>query len=189
MEIQLIQNKIYELRGMRVMLDFDLAQLYDVENRTLKQTVKRNIERFPSDFMFQLTKQEWTEVITICDNLPENAKFSPATPFAFTQEGIAMLSGVLRSSLAIQVNISIMRAFVVIRQAVLSTTSTTKDIEILKLQIRELYEDIGSLNKDHEVYEQQFDDIYLALTELASKEKAIGTEFKEIGYDAEWRKK
>jgi hypothetical protein len=86
MELQLIQSKIYELRGLKVMLDFDLSALYVVENRILKQTVKRNVERFPSDFMFQLTKAEWLELIANCDNLPENAKFSPVTPYAFTQE-------------------------------------------------------------------------------------------------------
>jgi hypothetical protein len=74
MELQLIQNKIYVLRGIRVMLDFDLALLYRVENRRLKEQVKRNIERFPSDFMFQLTKLEWQEVVAICDNLPEKYK-------------------------------------------------------------------------------------------------------------------
>ena len=68
MELQIIQNKIYEIRGIRVMLDFDLANLYDVETRVLKQAVKRNINRFPEDFMFELTKNEWQEVITICDN-------------------------------------------------------------------------------------------------------------------------
>lgn len=128
MEIQLIQSKIYEQRGLKVMFDFDLSTLYGVENRTLKQTVKRNIERFPSDFMFQLTKEEWTELIANCDNLPENAKFSPATPFAFTQEGVAILSGVLRSPLTIQVNINIMRAFVVIRQYALVSTNTEKEL-------------------------------------------------------------
>lgn len=85
MELPVIQNKIYEIRGFRVMFDFDLAELYDVKNFRLKEQVKRNIDRFPGDFMFQLTKVEWTEVIAICDNLPENAKFSPATPYAFTQ--------------------------------------------------------------------------------------------------------
>ncbi|MDH6304767.1 hypothetical protein M2459_001504 [Parabacteroides sp. PF5-5] len=97
MELQIIQNKIYEIRGHKVMLDFDLAGLYGVETRRLKEQVKRNIERFPADFMFQLTKIEWNGLIANCDNLPENAKYSPATPFAFTQEGVAMLSGVLRS--------------------------------------------------------------------------------------------
>jgi|GEM_PF-2196688 len=79
------------------MLDFDLSELYEVENRALKQSVKRNIDRFPNDFMFQLTKNEWQKVITNCDNLPEGVKFSPSTPFAFTEQGVAMLSSVLKS--------------------------------------------------------------------------------------------
>ncbi|ATR95125.1 hypothetical protein CS546_08915 [Porphyromonas gingivalis] len=78
MELQLIQNKIFEIRGQRVMLDYNLAELYEVETRALKQAVKRNIKRFPPDFMFELTKSEWQELITICDNLPQNLKFSPA---------------------------------------------------------------------------------------------------------------
>ena len=108
MQLQKIETKIYEVRGQKVMLDFDLSDLYEVENRALKQAVKRNIERFPNDFMFQLTKNEWHEVITNCDNLREGAKFSPATPFAFTELGVSMLSSVLRSKKAIQVNISIL---------------------------------------------------------------------------------
>ena len=80
MQLQNIQQKIYEVRDQKVMLDFDLAQLYDVENRSLKQAVKRNLDRFPNDFMFQLTKTEWKKVITICDNLPKGVKFSPAYP-------------------------------------------------------------------------------------------------------------
>jgi hypothetical protein len=86
------------------MLDFDLATLYEVETRALKQSVKRNLIRFPEDFMFQLTKNEWTEVITICDNLPRNIKFSPSTPYAFTEQGVAMLSSILNSDRAIIVN-------------------------------------------------------------------------------------
>ena len=77
MELQLIQNKIFEIRGQRVMLDYNLAELYEVETRALKQAVKRNIKRFPSDFMFELTKSEWQELITMCDNLPQNLKFCP----------------------------------------------------------------------------------------------------------------
>ncbi len=120
MELQIIQRKIYELRGQRVMLDFDLAELYEVETRVLKQAVKRNIDRFPNDFMFQLNREEWQELITICDKLPQGIKFSPATPFGFTEQGVAMLSGVLRSEKAIQVNIAIMRAFVHLRQMALT---------------------------------------------------------------------
>lgn len=97
MQLQVIQNKIYQVRGERVMLDFDLADMYGVETRTLKQAVRRNMDRFPEDFMFQLSKPEWQQLITNCDNLPENIKFSPATPFAFTEQGVAMLSSVLNS--------------------------------------------------------------------------------------------
>jgi hypothetical protein len=183
MELQLIQSKIYELRGLKVMLDFDLSALYVVENRILKQTVKRNVERFPSDFMFQLTKAEWLELIAICDNLPENAKFSPATPFAFTQEGVAMLSGILRSPLAIQVNINIMRAFVVIRNYALATNNTEKELIAIKKQIKALTEDMESLGKDHEEYDKQFDDIYIALSELASTQKQINKPRNPIGFD------
>ena len=91
-----ILSRIYFIRGMKVMLDFHLVALYEVETRALKQQVKRNINRFPKDFMFQLTEREWKEVITICDN-PGPVRFSPTTPFAFSEQGVAMLSGVLRS--------------------------------------------------------------------------------------------
>jgi superfamily I DNA and RNA helicase len=182
MELQLIQSKIYELRGLKVMLDFDLSALYVVENRILKQTVKRNVERFPSDFMFQLTKAEWLELIANCDNLPENVKFSPATPYAFTQEGVAMLSGILRSPLAIQVNINIMRAFVVIRNYALVATNTEKELIAIKKQIKALTEDMESLGKDHEEYDKQFDDIYIVLSELASTQKEINKPRNPIGF-------
>lgn len=182
MELPVIQNKIHEIRGFRVMFDFDLAELYDVKNFRLKEQVKRNIERFPGDFMFQLTKAEWTEVIAICDNLPENAKFSPVTPYAFTQEGVAMLSGILRSPLAIQVNINIMRAFVVIRNYALATSNTEKELIEMKKQIKALTEDMESLGKDHEEYDKHFDDIYIALSELASKKELDTKPLNPIGF-------
>ena len=94
---EIITSKIYFIRNEKVMLDFDLAELYEVETRALKQAVKRNITRFPDDFMFQLTKEEWQEVITNCDNLPSKYKYSPITPNAFTEQGVAMLSSVLNS--------------------------------------------------------------------------------------------
>ena len=102
------------------MFDFDLAMLYGTETRILKQAVKRNIERFPKDFMFQLNKKEWQELITICDNLPEGVKFSPARPYAFTEHGVTMLASVLKSKKAIQMNIAIVRAFIVLKQFALS---------------------------------------------------------------------
>lgn len=183
MELQLIQNKIYEIRGFRVMFDFDLAELYNVKNFRLKEQVKRNIERFPGDFMFQLTKAEWTEVIAICDNLPENAKFSPATPYAFTQEGVAMLSGILRSPIAIQVNINIMRAFVAIRQFALLHSNTIQEIEKLKKPVNALFSDVESLGKEHEDYDNQFEDIYQAIADLSAKSKELNKPRNPIGFD------
>ena len=119
-ELQVIQNKIYEIRGQKVMLDRDLAELYQVSTSNLNKAVKRNIKRFPADFMFQLTKHEF-------DELRENLIFQNGTsnwggtrklPYAFTEQGLAMLSGLLNSDIAIQVNINIMRAFVTIRQMI-----------------------------------------------------------------------
>ncbi len=142
MELQIIQNRIFEIRGQRVMLDFHLAELYAVENRTLKQTVKRNIKRFPDDFMFDLTKREWEEVITNCDNIPSTAKFSPAMPFAFTEQGVAMLSGVLRSDTAIGVNIAIMRAFVAVRKHLTDHKDLQLKIEALEASTDQKFRDV-----------------------------------------------
>lgn len=114
MELKVLQNKIYELRGTKVMLDFDLAILYEVETRTLNQTVKRNGKRFPTDFMFQLDKIEFenlkSQIVT------SSWGGSRKLPNAFTEQGIAMLSGLLNSDKAIKINIAIMRAFVEIRK-------------------------------------------------------------------------
>ena len=117
MEIAVIQNKIYEIRGQRVMLDFDLAPLYQVQTKVLKQAVRRNIERFPADFMFEITIDEYN---SLKDSLrsqivTSNKGGTRYMPFAFTQEGVASLSGVLRSPVAVNVYIEIMRAFVAMR--------------------------------------------------------------------------
>jgi hypothetical protein len=100
------------------MFDFDLAKLYDLETRVLKQQVRRNMERFPEDFMFELSREEWEQVITNCDNLSVYSRFKPFPPFAFTELGVAMLSSVHNSKKAIMVNIAIMRAFVNLRQLI-----------------------------------------------------------------------
>ncbi len=142
------------------MLDFDLAEMYEVENRALKQAVKRNTDRFPNDFMFQLTKKEWQELITNCDNLPEGVKYSPATPFAFTEQGVSMLSSILKSKKAIQVNIAIMRAFVFIRQYALSHKDLTDKLKKLERK-----------------YNKQFRDVYEALNYL------VGEKQKQIDFD------
>lgn len=124
-----ISSLIYFIRGEKVMLDYDLATLYAVENRALKQAVRRNIKRFPMDFMFILSASEWTEVITNCDNLGSR-KFSPARPYAFTEQGVAMLSSILNNERAILVNIQIMRVFTRLRTMLEShipeTTRTVK---------------------------------------------------------------
>lgn len=167
MQLQKIETKIYEVRGQKVMLDFDLSDMYQVENRALKQSVKRNINRFPNDFMFQLTKSEWKEVITNCDNLPEGVKFSPATPFAFSEQGVSMLSSILKSKKAIQVNIAIMRAFVLIRQYALSHKDLTDKLKELETK-----------------YNKQFQDVYEAINYLLQKDKKeIEQKYrKRIGY-------
>jgi len=167
MLLKKIQTKIYNVRRQKVMLDFDLAEMYEVENRALKQAVKRNIDRFPDDFMFQLTKPEWTEVITNCDNLPENIKFSPATPFAFTEQGVAMLSSILKSKKALQVNIAIIRAFVFMRQYALTHEDLTANLKRLETK-----------------YDKQFADVYEALNYLVGeKQKQVDFEKrKRIGY-------
>ena len=159
-DIQTIQNKIYDIRGQRVMLDFDLAAMYGVETRALNQAVKRNIERFPEDFMFQLTRGE-LEILRsqfVMSNIADNQEVaklklqnvisrwggSRTQPYAFTEQGVAMLSSVLRSPLAIQMNIGIMRAFVAIRHmaatlpqpdATADVAQLRKDFENLKLNI------------------------------------------------------
>ena len=115
MDIYQIKNSMLEIRGIKVILDFELAKLYEVETRVLKQAVRRNIDRFPSDFMFQLTEIEMQHLVSQ-NVIPTLNHFGGAKPFAFTEQGIAMLSSVLKSKKAIHMNISIMRAFVMMRQ-------------------------------------------------------------------------
>ena len=115
----IIRSRIFTIRGVQVMLAPDLADLYQVETRVFNQAVKRNVKRFPANFRFQLTESELEEVVTICDN-PNRLKFSPQRPYAFTEQGVAMLSGVLNSDMAIQVSIKIMETFVAMRRALAS---------------------------------------------------------------------
>ena len=157
MDLQIIQNKIFEVRGCRVMLDYHLAELYQVETRALKQAVKRNIERFPSDFMFVLTKEEANLLLSIGVSqnvIPSDYNFGVAMPMAFTEQGVAMLSSVLRSKIAIEVNISIMRAFVLMRQMVIGYEELLRRIEELEVST-----------------DAQFNELYQALTQLLSQSK------------------
>jgi hypothetical protein len=174
-----IENKIYEIRGKQVMFDFDLAQMYSVETKRLKEQVRRNIERFPDDFMFALTKVEWDELVAICDQLPQNIKHASAMPFAFTQEGIAMLSGILRSEIAIRVNISIMRAFSSVQKYILQygTKKTIEErIRVLEWANKELQRDMDSLNEETK---KAFDDLFNAFAQLSDK---ITSPKATIGY-------
>lgn len=126
-----VEESILTIRGMKVILDADIAELYGVSTKRLNQAVKRNLERFPSDFMFQLTSEEKQEVVTDCDHL-SSLKFSPTLPYAFTEQGTAMLSSVLRSERAIQVNITIMRAFVRMRRWAVTYDELARRIDDLE---------------------------------------------------------
>ncbi len=163
MELQIIQNKTFEIRGMRIMLDFDLAELYQVETKNLKRAVKRNIERFPDDFMFELTADEWE--ILRCNFGTSSWGGTRYMPFAFTEQGIAQLSSVLNSPLAIQVNISIIRAFVTLRKYALGYAELNQKLETFMLETN-----------------MQFNEIYQALTELGSAREQDDKPRKRVGY-------
>ncbi len=136
MELQLIQQKIYEIRGQKVMLDADLAEMYGIETKVLKQAVKRNNQRFPPDFMLELTKKEFESLRSqIVTSKRGGARY---LPYVFTEQGVAMLSSVLNSEKAIAVNIAIMRAFVAIRRYALTYTELALRLD--ELEIR--YEDV-----------------------------------------------
>ena len=129
-EITVIQNKIYEIRGQRVMLDFDLAALYQVTTSALNQAVKRNMVRFPDEFMFRLSEFEWNDMSSQFVTTSRTKRPKTSLPFAFTEQGVAMLSAVLRSETAIKMSISIMKAFVAMRNYIATTTVTAELAEI-----------------------------------------------------------
>lgn len=175
-ELQLIQSKIYEVRGQKVMLDRDLAELYNVTTANLNKAVKRNIRRFPDDFMFQLTKAEFDELKTnlIFQNGTSNWGGTRKLPYAFTEQGLAMLSGLLNSDIAIKVNVNIMRAFVAIRQMItdnspLKRLSTLeKNFNELKQDLEEIFADYNDINEDTRA---QIEAINTTLAELQAKPK------------------
>ena len=169
MELSIIHERIHEIRGKKVILDKDLAELYGVETRILKQAVRRNIERFPEDFMFEMTFKEnnlLRSQIVILETKTKG-QYSKYQPFAFTEQGIAMLSGVLHSEKAIQVNIAIMRAFVLMRQYALN-------FQELALKIQEL----------EKTYDKTFDDVFDVLNHLLKKDKQLEQQTKreKIGF-------
>ena len=131
-------NLIFELRGYKVMIDADLASLYETETKKLKQQVRRNQDRFPDDFMFELTLDEKEQLVTNCDRF-NNLKHSSVNPMAFTEQGVAMLSSVLRSPKAVKINIEIMRAFVYYRQILLQNQDLYKKVTELDEKINNVF--------------------------------------------------
>lgn len=167
MQIATLQSKIYDIRGQKVILDFDLAILYEVETRVLNQTVKRNIKRFPIDFMFQLTIEEWENMSSQIVMTYPSKRPKTAFPFAFTEQGVAMLSGILNSDVAIHVNIAIMRTFVMIRRYALEHKEFNAKLVAIETK-----------------YDKKCNDIYEALNYLIKKDEKeiVQKERKQIGY-------
>ena len=205
-EIATIQRKIYEIRGQKVILDRDLAVLYQVETKVLNQAVKRNAERFPEDFMFQLSEEEmnqWKSQFVTSNLLTEDELNGirmglRRRPYAFTEQGVAMLSGVLHSPIAIQMNINIMRAFVAMRQTIAALASTENKIELLNerverlnLYIDEVLRDQNDINEEqrniNEETNMQLELINQSLAELQAKPEDKSrekTRKKVKGFDA-----
>ena len=153
---QNIKDKIFTLRGVQVMLDRDLAELYGVETKVLNQAVKRNIKRFPEKFRFQLKNIETNELVTICDRF-EKIKYSSVNPYAFTEQGVAMLSSVLNSDIAIQISIKIMDAFVSMRRFI--------------SQNAEIFSRFERIEHKQIQYDKNFDKIFKALEDKSIKPK------------------
>lgn len=199
-ELQSIQNKIYEIRGQRVMLDFDLAALYQVETRTLKQAVRRNIERFEGeDFMFELSEAEYnafksnlrSQIVML--ETDGRGKYPKYPPFAFTEIGVAMLSGVLRSKVAVDANRAIMRAFVAMRNYITTTTTVTAELAEIRAKLalleqndkileRNGEDNAEAINDLSEDMRKELDNIYQAIAALSVKPQQVQKPRNPIGY-------
>ncbi len=182
-QIELIKSKIYEIRGQKVMLDRDLAQMYGVETRTLNQAVKRNIERFPADFMFQLTDEEWQ--ILKSQFVTSSWGGVRKMPYAFTELGVAMLSSVLSSKIAIQINMGIMRSFVAIRHSLPPTSvdqisELKTELNSLKEYIEEVFTDYNDINDDTRM---QLELINETLAKLQTEGRGLPKNRRLIGFN------
>lgn len=184
-QLQVIQSKIYEIRGQKVMLDFDLAEMYQVETRVLNQAVKRNIERFPKDFMFQLTLEEWESISSQFVMTSRIKRPKSAMPLAFTEHGVVMLSSVLRSDIAIQTSVLIVRAFVAMRQLITAAPQIDRvgqleqQMKELKGYIEEVFADYNDINDDTRM---QLELINQTLAELQAKKKLEEKPRRRIGF-------
>lgn len=170
-DLMIVQNLIYEIRGQKVMLDSDLAKLYQVETKVLNQAVRRNIKRFPEDFMFQLENKEFANLKSQIVTSSWGGRRTP--PLAFTEEGIAMLSSVLHSDVAIAANISILRAFVKVREYLLMVSTVSAEVKELRAKVDLLAmqqeENLGAVNDLSEDVRKDIDNLYLAIGELSSR--------------------
>ena len=183
-QLELIQSKIYEIRGQRVMLDFDLAELYQVETRVLNQAVKRNIDRFPEDFMFQVTAEEWVVISSQFVMTSRNKRPKSALPLAFTEHGVVMLSSVLRSDIAVQTSVLITRAFVAMQQIianspVIMSAQLQKEMKELKEYIEDVFADPNDINEDTRM---QIELINQVLAELQVHKKLSEKTRRPIGF-------
>jgi ORF6N domain. len=187
MEMQIIQNKIYVIRGHRVMLDYDLAEMYGMETKVLKQAVRRNIKRFEGDdFMFEFTRDEYhslrSQFVTL--DSTGRGKYSKYSPFAFTELGVAMLSSILNSDTAIVINRNIMRAFVAVRQMLLNSpvdrvAELQNDVQKLKEYMEEVFTDYNDINEDTRM---QLELINETLAELQAKNRESNKLRRPIGF-------
>lgn len=173
-----------EIRVQKVMLDFDLAEMYQVETRVLNQSVKRNIDRFPKDFMFQLTLEEWESISSQFVMTSRLKRPKSAIPLAFTEHGVVMLSSVLRSDIAIQTSVLIVRAFVAMRQLITTPQidrvgQLEKQINELKDYIEEVFADYNDINDDTRM---QLELINQTLAELQAKKKLEEKPRRRIGF-------
>ena len=189
-DIAVIQRKIYEIRGQKVILDRDLAAFYQVEKKVLNQVVKRNKERFPEDFLFQLTHQEWMKVSVNEDVADLKSQIVTSNwggvrklPYAFTEHGVVMLASLLRSEIAVKMSVQITRAFVAMRQALVALTATEAKVELLNekierlnLYIEEVMHDQNDVNEMQRAINEetamQLELINQSLAELQAKPKA-----------------
>lgn len=184
-QLQVIQSKIYEIRGQKVMLDFDLAEMYQVETRVLNQAVKRNIQRFPKDFMFQLTLEEWNSMSSQFVMTSRMKRPKSAMPLAFTEHGVVMLSSVLRSDIAIQTSVLIVRAFIAMRQLITAVPLVDRvgqleqQIKGLKDYIEDVFADYNDINDDTRM---QLELINQILAELQAKKTLEEKPRRRIGF-------
>ena len=186
MELNIIQNKIHEIHGVRVIMDYDLAELYQVETRVLNQAVKRNIKRFPPDFMFQLKAEEWEKMSSQIVTTSPNKRPKTALPYAFTEHGIIMLASLLRSNLAIEVSVFITRAFVAMRNYIMSTKHLESELEAVKSKLELLErndeDNLEAINDLSEDLRKEIDNIYLAIAALSAKPTEPHEPVRKIGF-------